>query len=206
MGYVELRDHDTRDRVAYLSATASAAFVGSGLIVEAIVLAIDEAFADLDLVKVGFVLSESSMAAIGADRLGELLAIEGVLRSHTHLDGRRQDVTIAAIHRAAFSELVQSTSWLAALSETPWRSVTLSAASPAAPDATDIMTLDRLGDLLGVATGGLTLDAPLRVEQLDSLTRIELVAEIEASRGHAIAPELLASITTAGEYLGWFEP
>ena len=202
VGLVEVRDHDPRDRIAYLSAAATPSFLGSGLLVEAIVLAVDEAFASLDLLKVTFILSESSVTALGADRLSELLAVEGVLRSHTHLEGRRQDVTVAAMHRAAFAEVVRRTPWLASLSDGPWRTVDL----PAGGDGSDVLTVDRLAELLGRDVDEMTPGTPLLLEQLDSLTRLELIAELEAVRGHSIAPELLATLETVGDYLDWLEP
>ena len=80
---------------------SSRRFLGSGLIVQGAMLFVDECLASFDLRKIYLNLTEDSFARLGG-ALRQAAITEGVLRDHFQINGRRQDLVVAAITPASF--------------------------------------------------------------------------------------------------------
>lgn len=198
VGLVELRDLQPVDQHAYLDAAAVPAHQGSGLVAEAVALFLDEAFARGGLWKVYVLLGDDSRAAT-ASALGDLLTVEAVLRGHVVLRGRRQDVTVASITADEFRDRLADRPDLAALAPSGWRTVPSPPAGPGRPLA------EVLARLVGPGAGDLGPDTPLRSAPADSLAALELLAAVEDAAGRPVPDDLLSTVDTVGELVGWVE-
>lgn len=197
VGLVELRDLQPTDQHAYLDVAAVPEYIGSGLVVEGVAQLLDEAFARGGLHKVYALLSEDSRARTES-ALDGLLTEEAVLRGHVVLQGRRQDVTVASITHDEFRQRLGERPDLARCSPT-WRMAALPIAG------VDRSLTDILGEVTGRPAGEVTADTPLRGAELDSMLALELLVAVEAAAGREMPEDLLASVDTVGELLGWVE-
>lgn len=199
IGLVELRDVEHTDGYGYVSAAASADAVGSGLIVEAVTIFIDEAFARSQLYKVYLLLSESSRAALQGT-LAEMLDVEGVLRGHVMLLGQRQDVTVASITRERFAQRVSQIPLLRSLArDAGWR---------LAPDAGPQGGRAVRDVLAGVADAcGVAFDSTTKLADLatDSLAVLELLTAVEDEIGREVTHDFILSMGTVDDLLRWVE-
>jgi acyl carrier protein len=198
VGLVELRDLQPIDRHAYLDAAAVRGHQGSGLLAEGVVLFLDEVFARGEAWKVYLLLGEGSRERVGS-ALGDLLTVEAVLRGHVVLQGRRQDVTVASVTADEYGERLARRPDLAALSPSGWRTV----AAPAGGAGRPLVAV--LADLSGRDPADVAPDAPLRALAVDSLAALELLVAVEAAAGRPVPDDLLGTVDTVGELLGWVE-
>jgi hypothetical protein len=98
LGVVSLTSPDLRNGTAYVSAIGDRDVVGSGLMVEAVVLGLHYAFETWPWRKLYLEVAEPNLARFrsGVDRF---FAREGTLTEHVFLDGRYWDVHVLAITR-----------------------------------------------------------------------------------------------------------
>ena len=101
LGLIDLRSVEPADDHGYVWAAARTACIGSGLMAEAVILFIDEAFARYELDEVHVVLSEDSRLVL-AGTLRDVLQSEGVLKGHPFPKGPPQDVIYASVTRDQF--------------------------------------------------------------------------------------------------------
>jgi acyl carrier protein/RimJ/RimL family protein N-acetyltransferase len=203
VGLVELRDLQPTDQHAYLDVAAVPAQVGSGRVVEAVALLLDEAFARGGLWKVYLLLSEDSRERT-ASGLGDLLTVEAVLRGHVALQGRRQDVTVASITADELAERLARRPHLAGLAPA-WRTAPSLPGPASLPGGCDRPLVDVIAEVTGREVGDLSPATPLRPAAADSLAALELLVAVESAAGRPVPDGLLASVDTVGELLGWVE-
>lgn len=105
LGVVSLTSADLRNATAYLSAISDEEVLGSGLMVEAVALAIDYAFETWPWRKLYLEVPEYNLESFrsGLDRY---FVCEGSLREHVYLDGRYWDVHVLAITREMWATRV----------------------------------------------------------------------------------------------------
>jgi hypothetical protein len=182
-----------------------------GLAGEAMLLACDEAFAQRDLRRLYFHLSDTSAEHFQAT-LGEYIEIEGVLREHALFDGRYEDVTIAVATRERFAAGIAERPPLAALSLDSWRCLPASrerSSSGGDPvGASTAHQIDALFDTLRAALGcaqpdELPATALLTPVWEESLFSLEVLVAVEELAGHELEPSALASLETVGELLAF---
>jgi acyl carrier protein/RimJ/RimL family protein N-acetyltransferase len=200
VGFVELRDVEPTDGYGYVSAAACAGYLGSGLMVEAVTLFIDEALSRSALHKVYFLLSEHSRSAL-AGTLDELLEVEGVLRGHVVILGERQDVTLASISRSQFLDRLRESPLVRRLTPTGgWRLL------PGVDDGPPTTSLEDIFlRVAGVPLPSVDPATELATLGLDSLAQLELVLALEDAMGHTAPEDLVSSMRTVGDLLGWRE-
>jgi RimJ/RimL family protein N-acetyltransferase len=119
LGLLELLDYQPLERRGEISIATTLKFQGSGLMLEAAALFLDDCFASLRLEKIYSHLAEDSHVRLSS-AFTEALSVEGTLRDYLFVGGRLQDVTIASLTRAQFALLVGDPA-LAGYSENGWR-------------------------------------------------------------------------------------
>ena len=198
LGVLQLLSFDYENQHAGLAVASFEAEQGSGRILEATLLFLDECFDRFPLNKLYARLSESSFAAVGA--LRGYFEVEGRLRDHLFIDSRRQDVFITAVTRDAFTQIVAADPLAHHCSPSGWRTsawnderIELRAAS--GPSSDRDLDLDALLDRLGIDVAGGS-DVELR---LDSLAAVELLVGLELLLEREIADEAILALATAGD-------
>lgn len=203
VGLVELRDHQPADQHAYLDVAVVPGHAGSGVVVEAVALLLDEAFARGNLWKVYALLSEDSLARV-ASGVGDLLTVEAVLRGHVVLRGRRQDVTVASITADELRERLSHRPDVARLAD-GWKTAGPAGRTDDDGRAAGRTLHDVLAQVTGRGAGDLTPGTPLRRAVPDSLAAFELLVAVEEAVGRPVPDDLLAGMDTVGDLLGWVE-
>ena len=107
LGLVAVTSANFRDRFAYLSALGAPAAQGSGLIVEAVLLAFHYTFLTWPFRKIYMEATEQSYARFRSG-LGSFFQEEGRLREHAFWNGRYWDVLILAAYRETWEREAQT--------------------------------------------------------------------------------------------------
>ncbi|HEX7096139.1 MAG TPA: GNAT family protein [Acidimicrobiales bacterium] len=105
VGLYQVFDHQPLDRHAQVSVLASADSRLLGYGAEGALLFVGLAFAQLDLRKLYFLLSDASDSQVGAT-LARFTSEEGRMRQHVLLDGAWQDVVIRAMYRPDYVRMI----------------------------------------------------------------------------------------------------
>jgi RimJ/RimL family protein N-acetyltransferase len=103
LGLVAITSPNFRDGYAYLSAIATPALQGKGLVTEGVLLGFHYAFSTWPFRKLYMEAAEDSYERF-VSGLGVFFREEGLLRQHVFWNGRFLDVTILAVYREAWLE------------------------------------------------------------------------------------------------------
>jgi RimJ/RimL family protein N-acetyltransferase/acyl carrier protein len=209
VGVTSLGNVEGGDGHAELSVAEMPPFLGSGLILQGAMLFVDECLATMGLRKIYLNLTEDS-----ANRLSSALqhaaTIEGVLRDHFLINGRRQDMVVAAVTRSGFVEALERSATVRAMSPTGWRCLDGVASGPGGSlpesDSSTIRELEQrtaaaLGldpDLGELGDPGDELD--LRSDlNLDSMAMLELLCLLDEFAGREVPLGVLDAASSVGD-------
>lgn len=193
VGLVELRDYEPVDQHAYLSAAASEPHLGSGLMAEACLVALDEVFARFPLRKVYVLTTPASEAALG-EVFNTVFRREGVLADHVCINGDWLDVTVGSINRDGLIDILRRSGMDSLAPEDGWR-LTAPSDGRTMPNILDQILPP---DLRGAASS-----TPISDVVTDSMEALVLLIRLEDALGRPVPDELFASIETVGDLLGW---
>ncbi len=205
VGVASLGNLEAGDGHAELSVAEFSRFLGSGLIVQGAMLFVDECLSSFDLRKIYLNLTEDSFARLGG-ALRQAAITEGVLRDHFRINGRRQDLVVAAITRASFAESLRRSPLAQAMSPTGWTCLD----DPAIPSvggasgATSPRPLEELDEhcaqAAGLEPGGLRDDLDLRADlHLDSMAMLEMLCLLDDLAGREVPVDVLTATATVGD-------
>ncbi len=198
VGLVELRDYDPTDQYGYLSAAAAPGFIGSGLMIEACSLFLDEVFSRFALRKVYVLTTDLSTPALGAGFLS-IFETEGMLKEHVFINGAHRDVRIASVSRAGFCELLSSRRAASLLPPGEWQMI-----GTEEPNETPDVTVEPLLAAYALAEGVDFGSATYLADIIhDSLAQFEFLVTLEEQLGRRVPDDLFASLETVGDVLGW---
>jgi acyl carrier protein/RimJ/RimL family protein N-acetyltransferase len=204
VGVASLTNLETGDGHAELSVAELAPFLGSGLIVQGAMLFVDECFACFDLRKIYLNLTEDSATRLSG-ALRQAATTEGTLRDHFHINGRRQDLIVAAITPSSFAASLRSSAVARAMSPSGWSCLDGSVTDPVngaparRPQTPD--DLDRCwAQVLRLELGTFGDDLDLRTDLgLDSMTMLELLCALDTIAGREVPLEVLNATATVGD-------
>jgi len=209
VGVTSLGNVEGGDGHAELSVAEIPPFLGSGLILQGAMLFVDECLATMGLRKIYLNLTEDS-----ADRLSSALehaaTIEGVLRDHFLINGRRQDMVVAAVTRSTLVQALERSATLRAMSPGGWRCLNTEALGsersvPQAASSTMRALEERAAATLGLdpdlgELGGPGDDLDLREDlHVDSLAMLELLCQLDDFAGREVPLGVLDATTTVGD-------
>ena len=205
VGLASLGNLEMGDGHAELSVAEFPRFLGSGLIVQGAMLFVDECLASFGLRKIYLNLTEDSFARLGG-ALRQAAVTEGVLRDHFQINGRRQDLLVAAITPASFVDSLRRSPLAQAMSPNGWTCLDRPPAAvgggPASPERpASVDELDRhCAQAAGLETGDLDDDLDLRADlHLDSMTMLEVLCLLDDIAGRVVPVEVLTTTATFGD-------
>ncbi len=204
VGIAALGNLESGDGHAELSVAEFPPFLGSGLIVQGAMLFVDECFATFPLRKIYLNLTDDSCGQLGG-ALRQAAITEGVLHDHFRINGRRQNLVVAAVTPSSFVDGLRASALVRAMSPNGW--ISLGGPVPTPDDESaqlrpeSVDELDRrCADAVGLEPDDLRDDLDLRRDlHLDSMAMLELLCVLDALAGREVPFEVLTATFTVGD-------